>query len=361
MTSDSQIVIADLIKIQCDDCGLIRSGAAIGGHSLEEQYVQKYQLAITGESAEPMIQTSQGPVARSEAISRWIMEGFSQTGRAPPRRVFEIGCSEGRVLEALRKVWPESSFAGVEPNLTAASQARDRGFDVREGGYQAAAGSYDLVFSVAVLEHVPSPSHFVSQLMSLLDHEGTLILMQPCQEDVSHDLLFVDHLHHFFLRHVRWLGEKHGLHVVCERLRNPLLPHFSMHTFSGRGPKISEFRAETDFAGRIAENVERWTGRFDQLENWLSATKGRNLFVWGVGEFFTLLRAYTRLGDEPIAGAFDHNLARYANIDYGFPIDLPPDELSLTDGRLLLTFRPNDALTQKVDAAHVPWLSPLMN
>jgi SAM-dependent methyltransferase len=361
MTSDSRIVAGNLVKVQCDTCGLVRSGAAIDSQSLEELYVERYQLALTAESAEPVFQTPQGPVARSEAIARWIVEGYAQTGKPTPHRVLDVGCSEGRVLTALRKAWPDASLVGLEPNAAAADQARRRGVDILEGGYQSATGSYDLVYSVAVLEHVPSPSHFVDRLVSLLASDGVLLLMQPCQEDLSHDLLFMDHLHHFYLPHVAWLGAKKGLSVVAERLRNPLLPHFSMHVFSGESSAVASFESNNDFHERIAENVRQWTARFERLDGWLSATPGADLYVWGVGEFFTLLKAYTRFGSEIIAGAFDNNLARYRDAGFNFSVALPPDDLRLVKGRLLLTFKTNDALKQRIEAAALPWFSPLVD
>jgi SAM-dependent methyltransferase len=84
---------------------------------------------------------------------------------------------------------PNATCEGVELNRDAVDLARQRGIFVHQGApADLAAEQYDVVYSIAVLEHVPSPTKFLRELRRLLKPGGHLFLYQPTQDVPSYDL-----------------------------------------------------------------------------------------------------------------------------------------------------------------------------
>lgn len=50
-----------------------------------------------------------------------------------PKSVLEIGCSDGWRLAGLRKLWPKTSFKGIDPAATAAAHSYDRAIEIEQG------------------------------------------------------------------------------------------------------------------------------------------------------------------------------------------------------------------------------------
>lgn len=100
-------------------------------------------------------------------------------------RVLDVGCGNGRLLKFLEgKSWKSYKGIDLSRNLLelARKQHKESKVSFREGSITALpvkAGSYDAVFSIAVLHHVPSRVFQVQALTELersLDHEGHLFL-----------------------------------------------------------------------------------------------------------------------------------------------------------------------------------------
>jgi hypothetical protein len=84
--------------------------------------------------------------------------------------------------------------SGFELHEHRAAAARRVGYDVTSDPRQIPDRDLDLIWSIAVLEHVASPSRF--------SRRGTLVLAVPTQDVPSTDLLFIDHLWHFHTPHM---------------------------------------------------------------------------------------------------------------------------------------------------------------
>ena len=96
------------------------------------------------------------------------------------RRLLEVGCASGAVLEAAaRSGW---SVLGVEYSPDAAREAKVHGVPVRVGGLEDAHledASQDVIFLGDVLEHVPDPSATLREASRVLAPEGALALRGP--------------------------------------------------------------------------------------------------------------------------------------------------------------------------------------
>lgn len=94
----------------------------------------------------------------------------------------EVGCAEGTLLLALRKLGWQT--VGIEPDAQTAAAVRDRtGLDVRAGVFpDAPAPACDLFVANDVLEHVPDPLRFLTAARTALRPGGIIFLQLPLLE-----------------------------------------------------------------------------------------------------------------------------------------------------------------------------------
>ena len=150
----------------CAECGLVQIEKPID----PERLYSGYNYNFSSWKFEPHL----------EAELQTIVE------RIAPDSVLEIGCNDGRFLEALR-ARGVARCAGIEPNPAPAALARERGLDVY-GGYAspelvaqivAERGTFDLVVARQVLEHVHDPVGFLGAARAALVPGGYLFVDIP--------------------------------------------------------------------------------------------------------------------------------------------------------------------------------------
>jgi SAM-dependent methyltransferase len=99
---------------------------------------------------------------------------------APGRRVLDVGCNEGTLLEIFAAQGCE--VHGTEYDARAAATCRAKGITVVEGRLlpdQAPAGGFDVVVLTEVIEHVNDARALVSGIHSLLAPGGVLYVTTP--------------------------------------------------------------------------------------------------------------------------------------------------------------------------------------
>jgi SAM-dependent methyltransferase len=98
----------------------------------------------------------------------------------PIASLAEIGCGPGYLLEVARDLGIRD-LAGVDRNPWAVEQARAQGLDVRRGSVEVlpAAGRYDAIVMLDLLEHVPAPIPFLRAVRAHLHPHGRLLIMVP--------------------------------------------------------------------------------------------------------------------------------------------------------------------------------------
>lgn len=137
--------------------------------------------------------------------------------------LFEIGCAYGFFLELARQHW---QVRGVDINAEAVSYARERlGLNVTCGDFLDLVqenGACDVVTMWDTIEHLRSPSDYVSKISRILRSGGILALTTG---DVGSLVARVRgrrwrlyyppfHLHYFSRRTITRLLERYGLRVV---------------------------------------------------------------------------------------------------------------------------------------------------
>eukprot|EP00939_MAST-03C_sp_MAST-3C-sp1_P002324 g2324.t1 len=130
--------------------------------------------------------------------------GQSPTGKIRHRSAIDIGCGGGILTESLASRRWVHSIKGIDPcdeNIVAAkSRARETGSkstyiatsaeDLLEDEDSDARGAFDAVFALEVIEHVASPSAFISSCASLLARhpDATLFLSTLNRTSLSYAL-----------------------------------------------------------------------------------------------------------------------------------------------------------------------------
>ncbi len=97
-------------------------------------------------------------------------------------RILDVGCGDGRYLWVMTRVNPAWRLEGVDFNPLAVDRARQSGFEVQAGHYEALAlgrEQYDLINMNQVLEHVPDPGAMVEKAWKELKSGGVLNIETP--------------------------------------------------------------------------------------------------------------------------------------------------------------------------------------
>lgn len=126
---------------------------------------------------------------RDQIDQHW---GLDEHDRRPlaGRRVADVGCGAGLLAEPLARLGAEVTAVDAAPENIAAARIHAEGqglaIDYRVGSADSLEGSYSLITSLEVIEHVREPGDFVFGLASALAHDGLLILSTPNRTSMSH-------------------------------------------------------------------------------------------------------------------------------------------------------------------------------
>jgi 2-polyprenyl-3-methyl-5-hydroxy-6-metoxy-1,4-benzoquinol methylase len=338
LRSDRKIVNCNLEKCVCDNCGLVRGSRCFDKQALEDYYSDEYRLSERTE--EYFFHTPRGEISRSSLFCDWMLSASGAAIWEKARHCLEVGAGSGLLLREMGRRFPKASCEGIELNRDAVHLARQRGIIMHQGEPADLAGEqYDVVYSIAVLEHVPSPTKFLKELRRLLKPGGHLFLCQPTQDVPSYDLFFIDHLHHFGTEHLRQYARKTGFHERGVWVGHPWMPNFSLHLW-----QAVELGAEFVWEGRpghtkcaaascsIVADMKNLNALIASLTK-----RQRRVALFGLNEVYWLACAYSDLADFRVVCGLDDNpdKSEYAALE--FPVLKPEDCLALRVQDVVLT------------------------
>ncbi|MEW5683386.1 MAG: class I SAM-dependent methyltransferase [Pseudomonadota bacterium] len=210
--TDGGVVAAPISKAHCAGCGL----AQRHGHEDDTAalYAEDYQLYANRPNADLFDLTRHGVLVET-------VKGAWGNG-APPARVLEVGCGDGGLLAALSSHWTASEMIGVEPASSAVRVAQAAGRPVVQGmiGVEVpssvAAGGFDLIYSIHVVEHTPDPSDFLRALGALLAPGGRLVITCPDGAVPHAEIIHPDHLWSMTREHLAAFARRGGLGVQAQ-------------------------------------------------------------------------------------------------------------------------------------------------
>ncbi len=161
--------LGELSLVRCAGCGIVYLNPRLAPESTtrieDDSEVYDYDAAV----AEQLIDTSW-----AELVS-WLTPSVP----SPQRRMLDVGCNRGLLLEAARRQgWLVS---GVELSPVAAQRARDAyGLTVYPALDALPAGAkFELITLWHVLEHVHAPVEFLRDIARYLANPGLLAIQVP--------------------------------------------------------------------------------------------------------------------------------------------------------------------------------------
>jgi SAM-dependent methyltransferase len=125
-----------------------------------------------------------------EACRVVTIDDTLRTVSGHPRRILDFGCGEGRYLSVLQRHFPEAQLVGCDVSKVALGHAqrnwpRAEFTLMTDGLVPAPDGSFDLILSVEVLEHVADVELATRELGRLLAPSGRLVVTTPCANPCS--------------------------------------------------------------------------------------------------------------------------------------------------------------------------------
>jgi len=154
----------------------------------------------------------------------------------PQRRsLLDVGSGPGFfMLHGQERGW---EVRGIEPSRQAAEHSRGLGLDVVDDFYSEetapALGTFDVINTSEVLEHIPHPARFLGLIRDHLHDDGLVAIVVPndfnpfqavLQESMGYDPWWVTrhHLNYFDFGSLHGLVERCGFEVVCEEATFPI-------------------------------------------------------------------------------------------------------------------------------------------
>ena len=162
----------------CRDCGLVFVSPRLEESGYEHYYREVY---YQDHNEEVMLQSARNHKRDIEDIIDWISKSLDSDG-SRPNSMIDVGCGIGDFITLLGHHYSVEPVA-LELSHAAAEFARkEYGLHVMEVDLNKAfdlGARYDFVSAKAVLEHILSPSQFVTTLKGLLTEHGVLFLLVP--------------------------------------------------------------------------------------------------------------------------------------------------------------------------------------
>jgi SAM-dependent methyltransferase len=259
---------------RCRACGLLHQNPRVCEHQLDRAYPDDYP-AHARDAEMPRLLRREGSAVRW-ALARWHGYRHLHTNRPSMRalawalrhrrkirenfppwigegRLLDVGCATGRFLHGMKAVgW---RVVGVEIDPVAAAKAACVASDIFVGDPTDAPfadGSFDVVTSFHVVEHLPRPLAALSRMVRWLARDGLLIVEVPNAAGAGGRLFgrywsgldFPRHLVHFTPATMAAMVERAGGRVTAasHRTKPRYLTRSLRHWLrdqSGRGHRLT--------------------------------------------------------------------------------------------------------------------------
>lgn len=194
----------------CAICGLVYQSPRMTSSELDIFYKVEYRRLYHG---------GEGPDAKDLAVQSARAEAllaFCKDRLSAVKRHLDIGCSAGLLLKRFKEAYGCKS-AGVEPGTAYRSYAqrqRLKVYPALEEIQVKKSTRYDLVSMAHVLEHLPNPLDYLSNLReNLLAPESWLLVEVP--NLYAHDSFEVAHLVSYSAHTLQQMLGKAGYEVVA--------------------------------------------------------------------------------------------------------------------------------------------------
>lgn len=179
---DSKVAAKDrydipITTLLCLKCGLMRSDPYYSAETLAKFYNNEYRPLYAGnwKSTDDFF-SEQRTFGRN---IRTFLEKEFYGGPMKGKKVFEVGCGAGGILEAFREIG--NSVAGCDYGKEYLKFGKGKGLNLAVGGVETLRqfGQADLIILNHTLEHLPRPRETLEKIRSLLAPAGILYVALP--------------------------------------------------------------------------------------------------------------------------------------------------------------------------------------
>lgn len=289
-TTAGRLVANNFGKSQCPHCGAVQK---VDGRRLADTLYYEREYTYYDRPGAVVFD-----VTRYRALALWIKDAVAPWR---PASVFDVGCGRGGTMRFLREVWPDATFAGIEPSADAVAAARASGFDIREGRLTAdthVSDKFELVFSNNVLQHTTDPVEFIRLQARLLSSDGKLVLSCPDGTKPNVELLMVDQNFSLQPPHLRAIAAAAGMRVErCLPCPDGPLHNEQLVVLrpGGGDSERTDTRALTqksidDMYADLRSYLQNWSRLDDHLSN--AVAGAQRVFNFGGGLWSYALAAY---------------------------------------------------------------------
>lgn len=220
-TNDFRLVNGFQI-VSCPSCGLKFVRDEVSLESLKKFYSDEYFGTRTDEVVGYSTYVKDETIHRRNA--RAILALARKHVQLEGARVMDVGCAYGFFLDEARAAAGEKGAAvGFEFNANAADYARRvLKLDVREQAFESAdpsLGSFDLIVSIATIEHFINPLKITKKVAGYLKPGGCFIITTIDTEGKLpfYSLKPPEHLHYFSNRSLARMYAAAGLEIASSK------------------------------------------------------------------------------------------------------------------------------------------------
>lgn len=253
---------------RCDDCQLLFRHPRPGKAELDDLYRQGH---------------SEGWFDEGRDRADWILTQQILAAYPAIKRVLDIGCFDGRLLDSLG---PGYQKLGVEIHAEAAARAQARGVQIVGedfGALRAELDSVDAVLAMDVIEHTEDPRAFLAELAQVVKPGGLILIGTGNTDAPSWRFMGSAYWYCHVAEHISFINPR-----WADRAARSLgLEKVAAHRFSHRGEQLgrSVREAVLNILYRLSPALFAWlrglgaggidVTRFQELRKvppyWLSA------------------------------------------------------------------------------------------
>ena len=200
----------DASVYQCQKCGIQR---LLESDCIPSEYYD------TGEYREKLNQSLilDSEIEEHELLNRFTFEAIWPLS-VRNKHILDVGCGTGSLLDAVKNI--SKSQVGIEPCHLYLNSIINKGYEAHQSIQlyldKHRSNSFDMAFSIQVIEHVLNPKLFLEEILSMLKPGADLIISTPNRNDILMSLLPTEFYSFFYRTPHRWYFDSESLEF-CAR------------------------------------------------------------------------------------------------------------------------------------------------
>jgi SAM-dependent methyltransferase len=277
----------------------------------------------------------------------------------PKDRVLDVGCAMGGYLNYLHQQGFDSLFGVDIVNLYVDYADKDAPFTIQTGNAESIPFDslfFDCLVMDQVMEHLIEPRKAFIEARRVLRPGGILSIAVPDANRYKECFFFDfywfilrEHIQHFDIEHLKWLGATEGFELVCQERSNVPMMSESMilpnlNTVFRRSDDLRTTDVKNEYfdlretiKDYIAEDSQRLNSKRELIEQIKKSQK--LIYIWGIGREFLYLYEEAGLKQCNISALIDNNSYKQIHVTVGGKSIFAPSILegAASDSALLIT------------------------